>query len=109
MTYHSNWKPVHGLVAWVLAAALLAGCSRDPNVRRKEYFDSGMRYFQRAKFHEAAIQFQNSLQADPYYSDAHYQLAQCFLKDGAWSSAYQELLRPLELDPKAARAMADFG
>jgi hypothetical protein len=65
MTHRSNSKAVNRLIVAVLAAALLASCSRDPNVRRKEYFDSGMRYFQRAKFHEAAIQFQNSLQADP--------------------------------------------
>ena len=109
MTFHRNSRGANALIACIAAAALLAGCSRDPNARRKEYFDSGMRYFQRAKYHEAAIQFQNSLQADPYYSDAHYELAQCFLKDGAWTTAYQELLRTLELDPKDARAMADLG
>jgi tetratricopeptide (TPR) repeat protein len=109
MTFHRNSKGVHAFIACVAAAAVLVGCSRDPNIRRKEYFDSGMRYFQRAKYREAAIQFQNSLQADPYYSDAHYELAQCFLKDGAWTGAYQELLRTLELDPKDARAMADLG
>lgn len=60
-----------------LTAGLLAGCSRDPNVRKQKYFESGTRYFEAGKYREAAIQYLNAVQVDPAYAEAHYQLAQC--------------------------------
>jgi hypothetical protein len=38
-----------------LLAIALTGCSRDPNVRKQKYFESGERYFNKAKYREAAI------------------------------------------------------
>ena len=33
--------------------ALSLSCSRDPNVRKQKYLDSGKRYFEKAKYREA--------------------------------------------------------
>ena len=82
-----------------LIAALFAACSRDPNVRKQEYFESGQSYFEKGKFEEAAIEFHNALGIDPTYADAHYQLAMTYLKTQQWLRASQELARTIELQP----------
>src|SRR6201987_1213880 len=84
---------------FALTACLFTGCSRDPNVRKQKYFESGQRYFEKGKYREAAIQFSNAVQVDPRYAEAHYQLAQTFLKLQQWTPAYQELARDIELQP----------
>jgi len=77
------------------------GCSfRDPNARKQRYLESGKQYFRKGKYQEAAIQFQNAIQIDKYSAEAHHQLAQCFLRQSAWPSAYRELSHTVELEPK---------
>lgn len=89
-------------------AAFLAGCSRDPNVRKQKYFNSGEKYFSAAKYREAVIQYANAVQIDPRYAPAHAKLAQSLLKLGDNSRAFQELSRTVELDPDNARARIDL-
>ena len=74
-------------------------CSRDPNVRKQKYLESGQRYFEKEKFEEAAIEFRNAIGVDPRYADAHYQLAMTYLKTRQWPRANQELVRTIELQP----------
>jgi len=88
--------------------ALLAGCSRDPNVRKQKYFESGERYFAEGKYHEAAIQYSNAIQIDSRFAQAHYQLSQTFLKMGESNRAFQELSRTVELAPDNYRARTDL-
>ena len=91
-----------------LTAALFTGCSRDPNVRKQKYFESGERYFEKAKYREAAIQYSNAIQVDPRFAQAHYRLALAYLRIGEESRAYQELNRTLELDPDNYEARIDL-
>jgi len=106
---HSQSQWWKRLGAATLTAVLLVGCSRDPNVRKQKYFESGKRYFDKQQYREAAIQYQNALQVDPKYPQARYQLAQCYLKMAMWSQAYQELLRTVELQPENLKAQLDLG
>src|SRR5262252_375358 len=92
----------------VLIVALLVGCSRDPNVRKQKYFASGQQYFASGKYREAAIQYSNAIQVDPRYAEAHYQLAQTYIKLQQWVRAYQELSQTLEIDPNHFAAEADL-
>src|SRR5438132_8522160 len=91
-----------------LMAIVFSGCSRDPNVRKHKYLESGQRYFEKGKYREAAIQFSNAVQVDSRYGDAHYNLAQTFLKLQEWTRAYQELGRTLELQPENYQAHIDM-
>lgn len=91
-----------------LLAVLLLGCSRDPNVRKQKYLRSGEQYFQKGSYREAAIEFTNAVQIDPAYADAHYQLAQVYLKLQQWANAYRELARTLELQPENYPARMDL-
>jgi Tfp pilus assembly protein PilF len=76
------------LGAVLLAGFVLGGCSRDPNVRKQKYFDSGTRYFHAGKYREAAIELENAIQLDPNFAAAHYQLAQCYIREAFWNGAY---------------------
>jgi len=91
-----------------LALVSLFGCSRDPNVRKQKYLESGQRYFEKGKYGEAVIQFSNAIQVDPRFPDAHYHLAQTYLKLQQWSPAYQELQRTLQFQPDNFRAHLDL-
>src|ERR1035441_4832351 len=81
------------LLACALMAVTFTGCSRDPNVRKQKYFDSGEKYFAAGKYREAAIQYSNAIQIDSRFAQAHSQLAQAYLKLGDTNRAFQELNR----------------
>ena len=90
-------------------AVFLAGCSRDPNVRKQKYFESGERYFSKGKYREAIIQYRNATEVDGAFAAAHYQLAQSYLKLQDWQHAYAELSRTVELQPENYKARLDMG
>src|SRR5215467_10371022 len=93
----------------ILICVTLASCSRDPNVRKQKYLESGNRYFEKEKYREAAIQYSNSLQVDPNFAAAHYELARTYMKMASWTSAYDELNKTLRLDPNNLNAHLDLG
>jgi tetratricopeptide (TPR) repeat protein len=96
------------LLVLTCLAALLTGCSRDPNVRKQKYLESGQRYFDEGKYREAIIQYRNATQVDGRFADAHYQLAQAYLKVKDWQHAYTELSRTVELEPENYKAHVDL-
>src|SRR5947209_20470490 len=83
------------LVAMVVAA----GCSRDPNVVKKRYLDSGNRYFDKGKFKEARIMYLDALQKDQRYGPAYYRLGLTTLKTGPLVQAVNSFRRAIELLP----------
>src|SRR5215467_1082561 len=89
-------------------AIVFTGCSRDPNVRKQKYLESGQRYYDKGKYREAAIQFQNAIQVDPRFADAHYKLAQAEMKVQQWNAAFEELQKTLELQPENDAAHLDM-
>jgi cellulose synthase operon protein C len=101
------WSQI--VILGLLQVGLLAGCSRDPNVRKQKYLESGQRYFAKQKYREASIQYLNAIQTDPRYAEAHYQLALCYLKMDLQSNAQEELLRTVDLQPENAKAQVDLG
>ena len=95
-------------VILLLGTMLLAGCSRNPNVRKQKYFESGDRYFEKGQYAAAAIQFGNAIQVDPTYAAAHYQLAKTYLRLQDWNNSYRELSRTVELQPANYAARLDL-
>jgi tetratricopeptide (TPR) repeat protein len=77
----------------------LSGCSRDPNVKKQKYFKSGQSYLAKGDYRNAMIEFSNAIQVDGGFVEAHYQLAETFLKMEQWPRAFQELSRTVELKP----------
>ncbi len=98
-------------VRLLLACSLLVatfGCSRDPNVRKQKYFESGEKYFAEGKYREAEIEYRNAIQVDSRFAQAYYQLGQSYLKLGDSNRAFQELSRAVELAPDNYRAHTDL-
>jgi tetratricopeptide (TPR) repeat protein len=100
---------VSGVAAVSLAIAFTAGCNRDPNVRKQKYLESGKRYEDSGKYKEAAIQFLNALKVDKNFGDAHYELAQSYLKMGNMTPAYLELMKTVDLSPSNLKARVELG
>jgi len=95
-------------IAAILGIFLLAGCSRDPRVLKRRYFSKGNAYFVQGKYAEAAIEYQNAIQVDPKFTEAHYRLAQCYAKQAYWGGAYQEFSRTVEIAPGNLNAQLDL-
>lgn len=86
----------------------LTACSRDPNVRKQKYFESGQRFFAKGEYREAVIEFRNATEVDSGFTAAHYQLAQTYLKLQDWPHAFNELSRTLDLQPDNYKAQIDI-
>jgi tetratricopeptide (TPR) repeat protein len=91
-----------------LLTLMWTGCSRDPNVKKQKYLESGQHYFDQQRYREAAIQFGNAVQVDPQFAQAHYRLGETLLKLQDLNHAYGELSRAVELDPNIYAAQADL-
>jgi Flp pilus assembly protein TadD len=103
-------KPWIATLAGVTAVLLVTAvaCSRDSNLPKQKYLESGKRYFARGNYRAAAIQFTNAIRIDPNFGEGHDLLAQSYLKMEDWSDAYQELSRTIELQPDNYRAQVDL-
>jgi tetratricopeptide (TPR) repeat protein len=109
MSFRSRARTSSSLVLLSIIVALIAGCTRDLNIRKQKYLASGNRYFDQGKYREAAIQYLNAIQIDKNFGDAHYRLAQSYLRQGIWAGAYQELMSTTELQPDNIKAQIDLG
>jgi len=96
------------LACTFVLSVLLTGCTRDPNVRKQKYFDSGEHYFAQAKYGEAAIQYSNAIKIDSRFAQAHYKLSQAYLRLHDAKDAYTELNTTVALDPENYRAHTDL-
>ncbi len=85
----------------VCALLLVFGisCSRDPEVVKKKYLESGNKYFDNGKYKEASLMYRKALQKDMRYGEAYYRLALADLKLGKLQEAVRALRRSVELDP----------
>lgn len=105
---HSKLR-IRPLIGWLLCAAILTGCSRDPNVRKQKYLESGKKYMAKGKYREASIQFYNALRLDSKFAEAHYELAQSDMQLGMVVDAYVELERTVILEPDNLTARLQLG
>jgi cellulose synthase operon protein C len=103
-----NGSILRSIVFLTATSVLMVSCSRDPNVRKQKYLESGERYLEKEKYREAVIQLSNALQVDPNFADAHYQLAKTYLKLQQWRQGYEELSRTIELQPQNYAARLDL-
>ena len=103
-----RFKALYLILLLSLIASLLSSCSRDPNVRKQKYFQSGQSYFVKGMYREAAIEYSNAIQIDSSYAEAHHQLAETYLKLQDGQHAAQELVRTVELQPQNQSARMEL-
>ena len=58
---------------FLISATLISiSCRRDPAVAKKQYLESGNKYFEHERYKNAAIQYQNAIKIDPKYGPAYF-------------------------------------
>jgi hypothetical protein len=67
------------LAAAAVSLTAAAGCSKDPEVAKREYLESGDRYVAEKKFSEAAIEYRNAIQQDARFGEARFKLADVYV------------------------------
>ena len=88
------------LVAIIVTVVLaLVSCSRDPNVAKRRYLESGNKYFDKGKFKEARIMYLNAKAKDQRWGPAYYKLGLTALKLGSVPEAVNAFRRAVELLP----------
>ena len=95
-------RPKMRILILVLSALLLASCSRDPNVVKARYLESGNKYFDRGRYREASIMYRNALAKDALFGQAHYKLALAEMHLGRVPQAVGSLRRAMERIPPTA-------
>ncbi|MGB9604554.1 MAG: tetratricopeptide repeat protein [Bryobacteraceae bacterium] len=96
----------------MLAVALLVGvssCSRDPEVVKRKYLESGNRYFEKKQYKEASIMYRQALRRDPRYGEAYYRLALTQLRLNRVPEAVRSLRRAVELLPDRMEPKVQLG
>jgi len=95
--------------AIAMLMVFLAGCSsRNPEVRKQKYLESGKRYLDKGQYREAEIQFENAIQNDVRFAEAHYLLAQAAVKLGDGRTAVLELSKTIDIQPENYKARLDL-
>jgi tetratricopeptide (TPR) repeat protein len=97
-------------VVMLLAGALtLAGCSKDPEVAKRDFVRSGDSYVAAKQYREAVVEYRNAVQQDPRFAEARQKLAATYLQLGDLNSAFQEYVRAADLLPQDADAQVKVG
>ncbi len=79
------------ILAVMLIVALHAACTRDPEVAKREYVDSGDSFLRQHKLKEAIVQYRNAVRQDPRFGEARSKLAEVYTQDGDWRRAGREV------------------
>jgi tetratricopeptide (TPR) repeat protein len=99
------------VLAVMLAPLAVAGtaCSKDPQIAKQEYLQSGDKYFDAQKYKEAAVEYRNAVQQDPKFGRARYKLAETYTKLDNPRLAYREYVRAADLLPDDAEVQLKAG
>jgi tetratricopeptide (TPR) repeat protein len=93
-------KRSHALIPLLLILGAIS-CSRDPEVVKRRYVESGNRYFQHKKYKEASIMYRNALKKDMKYGEAYYRLGLTQLELRQYGGAVGSFRRAIDtLDEK---------
>ena len=102
--------PSHRSAVVLLVGALsLAGCSKDPEVAKRDFVRSGDGYIAQKKLREAVVEYRNAIQQDPRFGEARIKLAETYLQLGDLNSAFQEYVRAADLLPNDAETQVKVG
>jgi len=95
----------------VIVIALLSAvsCSRNPEVVKRKYLESGNRYFERKQYKEASIMYRQALRKDPRYGEAYYRLGLTQLHLARIPEAVRSLRRAVELLPDRTEPKVELG
>jgi tetratricopeptide (TPR) repeat protein len=86
------------LWSMAIAVALIAACA-DPEVAKRQAFESGNRYFEQGRYGDAIVEYRNAIQRDPRFGEARAKLADAYQRIGDVQASYAEHIRAADLLP----------
>jgi tetratricopeptide (TPR) repeat protein len=87
----------------------IASCSSTPEEKLAKHIKRGDEYVKEEKYREAVIEYKNAVKAVPKDPGAHWKLANAALEARDIRTAFQELLKTVELDPSNHEAQGKLG
>ena len=96
-------------VTAVLWLALSTACHGNVETAKRKYVQSGDAYFTQGKYSEAAIQYENAINKDTKFGEAHAKLADTYLAQGNMRDAVLEYVRAADLLPDQAAVQLRAG
>ena len=97
------------LVAPLVVVLAAVGCSKDPEVAKKEFVESGDNLMTQKKYAEAVIQYKNAIGLDQRYGEARLKLAKAAETTGDAITAFREYVRAADLLPEDPDAQLRAG
>ena len=79
---------------------VMTGCSRSPEAKKAQHLDRGDKYFAKAQFREAIIEYTNVVQIDRKNARAYRQIGLAYYQLGELGQAFPYLVKLQELDPE---------
>jgi tetratricopeptide (TPR) repeat protein len=89
-------------------AVIIAGCS-SPEERKLKFYHKGTILFEKGDYVKAALEFKNTIQIDPKFSDGYYMLGMTALRKGDLRQAYAVLSKAVMLNPDHSKARIELG
>lgn len=90
----------YGLFLIIPMLLVSIACNRDPKAQARSSVEKGNKFFEKAKYTQAAIMYRRALQKDALNGEAYYQLGLTYLKLDAWAEAARSLRRATTLPPR---------
>jgi tetratricopeptide (TPR) repeat protein len=81
----------------LVALLALVSCSRNPEVAKQRYLESGNKYFANGKYKQARIMYKDAIQKDRLFGPAYYKLGLTAIKLASLNEAVGALRRAVEL------------
>src|SRR5438093_874372 len=90
--------------AWIAlllsVLVVMTGCSKSPEAKKTQHLERGDKYFAKAQFREAIIEYANVVQIDRKNARAYRQIALAHYQLGELGQAFPYLVKLQELDPE---------
>src|SRR2546425_9108570 len=93
----------------LVGVTLMAGCARSPEAKKARHLERGDKYFAKAQYREALIEYANVLQLDRANPRAIRQLALTHYQLGQMGQAFPYLVKSQELNPGDADVRLKLG
>jgi putative PEP-CTERM system TPR-repeat lipoprotein len=96
------------LIGAFVGAALVVACT-DPQVKKKQYFESGNGYFDKKMYGHAIVEYRNAIALDATFGEARKKLAEALTLNGEAIPAFGEYVRAADLLPNDVDAQIQAG
>lgn len=83
--------------------------AHDKREKANDYFKQGEAYQDQGRYDKAAASYEQALDIDDRYAEAHSNLGFCYRKQGDYDRAIRAYQRAIELNPKLAEAHEYIG